>query len=165
MRVDGEASRTFSKKPVDCAHVETEVGTVEAGSNVRKGGDNKNDAASVDSPGQRPLASGRGDSATDTAASNRSEQVTKTQPSGPAAAPISEAIGSTPETTPLEAMGRGRSGDRQIKKQKLPAGSSKVGRKLSPERMRLSSRASGNVPSYPRQPAKQAFTAKHLSIG
>jgi hypothetical protein len=53
---------------------ESEVGTVKAGSNVRKGGDNKNDVASGFS-GQRPLASGRGDSATDTAASNRSEQV------------------------------------------------------------------------------------------
>jgi hypothetical protein len=42
-------------------------------------------------------------------------------------------------TTPLRAMGRkrGRSGGRQIKKQKLPAGIYKVGRKLSPERMRI----------------------------
>ena len=43
------------------------------------------------------------------------------------------------ERTPLRAIGRkrGHSGGRQIKKQKLPAGIYKVGRKLSPARMRV----------------------------
>jgi hypothetical protein len=114
---------------------ETEVGTVEARSNVRKGGDNKNDVASVDSPGRDRWHS---DAATglqtplQATVPNRS---TKAQPSGPAAAPISEVMGPTPETTPHEAIGRGRSGNRQRKKQKLSAGRSKSAPKLSLERM------------------------------
>ena len=114
---------------------ETEVGTVEAGSNVRKGGDNKNDAASVDSPGRdrwHPDAATALPTPLQATVPNRS---TKAQPSGPAAAPISEVMGSTPETTPHEAIGRGRSGNRQRKKQKLSAGRSKSAPKLSPERM------------------------------
>ena len=57
----------------------------------------------------------------------------------PAKAAMSEAEGPKTETTPLGAMGRkrGRSGGRQIKKQKLPAEAAKAGRMLSPERMRF----------------------------
>ena len=57
----------------------------------------------------------------------------------PAKAPTSEAEGSKTETTPLGAMGskRSRSGGRQLKKQKLPAEISELGRKRSPERMRI----------------------------
>lgn len=65
---------------------------------------------------------------------------TKAELLPPAKAAMSEAEGpKIEETTPFGAMGakRGRSGDRQIKKQKLPAEVSKAGRKLSPERMRI----------------------------
>jgi hypothetical protein len=57
----------------------------------------------------------------------------------PAKAPTSEAEGPKTETTPLGAMGskRSRSGGRQLKKQKLPAEISELGRKRSPERMRI----------------------------
>jgi hypothetical protein len=114
---------------------ETEVGTVEAGSNVRKGGDNKKDVASVDSPGRdrwHPDAATALPTPLQATVPNRS---TKAQPSGPAAAPISEVMGPTPETTPDEAIGRGRSGNRQRKKQKLSAGRSKSAPKRSLERM------------------------------
>ena len=65
---------------------------------------------------------------------------TKAELLPPAKAAMSEAEGpKIEETTPFGAMGakRGRSGGRQIKKQKLPAEVSKAGRKLSPERMRV----------------------------
>jgi hypothetical protein len=65
---------------------------------------------------------------------------TKAELLPPAKAAMSEAEGpKIEETTPFGAMGakRGRSGGRQIKKQKLPAEVSKAGRKLSPERMRI----------------------------
>src|SRR5208282_5614297 len=57
----------------------------------------------------------------------------------PAKAATSEAEEPKTETTPLGAMGskRSRSGGRQLKKQKLPAEISELGRKCSPERMRL----------------------------
>ena len=57
----------------------------------------------------------------------------------PAKAATSEAEGPKTETTPLGAMGskRSRSGGRQLKKQKLPAEISELGRKRSPERMRI----------------------------
>ncbi len=57
----------------------------------------------------------------------------------PAKAATSEAEGPKTETTPPGAMGskRSRSGDRQLKKQKLPAEISELGRKRSPERMRI----------------------------
>src|SRR5208283_1494630 len=57
----------------------------------------------------------------------------------PAKAATSEAEGPKTETTPLGAMGskRSRSGGRQLKKQKLPAEISELGRKCSPERMRI----------------------------
>jgi hypothetical protein len=52
---------------------------------------------------------------------------------------MSEAEGPKTETTPLAAMGRKRShsGGRQLKKQKLPAEISALGRKRSPARLRL----------------------------
>jgi hypothetical protein len=56
---------------------------------------------------------------------------------------VTAAMGETKEpkteTNPLGAIGRkrGRSGGRQLKKQKPPAGISKAGSKLSPERMRI----------------------------
>ena len=58
-------------------------------------------------------------------------------PRGKAA--LSEAIRPTAETTPLgpTRLKPGRSRGRQIKKQKPPAGIYKVGRKLSPQRMRV----------------------------
>ncbi len=64
---------------------------------------------------------------------------TKAELLSPATAATSEAEGPKTETTPLGAMGskRSRSGDHQLKKQKLPAGISELGRKRSPERMRL----------------------------
>ena len=64
---------------------------------------------------------------------------TKTELLPPAKAAASEAEGPKTETTPLGAMDskRSRSGDRQLKKQKLPAGISELGRKRSPERMRI----------------------------
>ena len=64
---------------------------------------------------------------------------TKAELLPPAKAATSETEGPKTETTPLGAMGskRSRSGDRQLKKQKLPAGISELGRKRSPERMRL----------------------------
>ncbi len=64
---------------------------------------------------------------------------TKTELLPPAKAATSEAEGPKTETTPLGAMGskRSRSGGRQIKKQKLPAEISELGRKRSPERMRI----------------------------
>ena len=57
----------------------------------------------------------------------------------PAKAATSEAEGPKTETTSLGAMGskRSRSGGRQLKKQKLPAEISDLGRKRSPERMRI----------------------------
>ena len=56
-----------------------------------------------------------------------------------AKAATSEAEGPKTETTPPGAMGskRSRSGGRQLKKQKLPAEISELGRKRSPERMRI----------------------------
>jgi len=56
-----------------------------------------------------------------------------------AEAATSEAEGPKTETTPLAAMGRqrSRSGGRQLKKQKLPAEISALGRKRSPARLRL----------------------------
>ena len=64
---------------------------------------------------------------------------TKTELLPPAKAPASEAEGPEAETTPLAAMGRkrSRSGGRQLKKQKLPVEISELGRKCSPERMRI----------------------------
>ena len=64
---------------------------------------------------------------------------TKAELLPPAKAAMSEAEGKIEETTPFGAMGakRGRSGGRQIKKQKLPAEVSKAGRKLSPELTRV----------------------------
>jgi hypothetical protein len=64
---------------------------------------------------------------------------TKAELLPPAKAATSEAEGPKTETTPLGAMGskRSRSGGRQLKKQKLPAGISELGRKRSPERMRI----------------------------
>ena len=52
---------------------------------------------------------------------------------------MSKAEGPKIETTPLGAMGRkpGRSGGRQIKKQKRPGEAAKAGGMLSPERMRI----------------------------
>ena len=63
---------------------------------------------------------------------------TKAELLPPATAATSGAEGSKTETTPPGAMRskRSRSGDRQLKKQKLPAGISELGRKRSPERMR-----------------------------
>jgi hypothetical protein len=57
----------------------------------------------------------------------------------PTAKATSEAEGPKTETTPLGAMGskRSRSGGRQLKKQKLPVEISELGRKRSPERMRI----------------------------
>jgi hypothetical protein len=64
---------------------------------------------------------------------------TKTELLPPAKAAASEAEGPETETTPLGAMDskRSRSGGRQLKKQKLPAEISELGRKRSPERMRI----------------------------
>jgi hypothetical protein len=64
---------------------------------------------------------------------------TKAELPPPAKAATSEAEGPKTETTPLGAMGstRSRSGGRQLKKQKLPAEISELGRKRSPERMRI----------------------------
>jgi hypothetical protein len=64
---------------------------------------------------------------------------TKAELLPPAKAATSEAEGPKTETTPLGAMGskRSRSGGRQLKKQKLPAEISELGRKRSPERMRI----------------------------
>ena len=65
---------------------------------------------------------------------------TKAELLPPAKAAMSEAEGpKTEETTPPGVMGRkrGRSGGRQIEKQKLWREISKVGRRLSPERMRF----------------------------
>ena len=57
----------------------------------------------------------------------------------PAKAAMREAVGSQTESTPLGAIDpkRGRSGGRQLKKQKPPAGISKAGPKLSPKLMRI----------------------------
>ena len=64
---------------------------------------------------------------------------TKAELLPPAKAATSEAEGPKTETTPFGAMGskRSRSGGRQLKKQKLPAEISELGRKRSPERMRI----------------------------
>ena len=64
---------------------------------------------------------------------------TKAELLPPAKATMSEAEEAKTERTPVGAMGhkRGRSGGRQLKKQKPPAGNSKASPKLSPERMRL----------------------------
>jgi len=64
---------------------------------------------------------------------------TKAELLQPAEAATSEAEGPKTETTPLGAMGskRSRGGGRQLKKQKLPAEISALGRKRSPARLRL----------------------------
>ncbi len=64
---------------------------------------------------------------------------TKAELLPPAKATTSEAEGPKTETSPLAAMGskRSRNGDRQLKKQKLPAEISELGRKRSPKRMRI----------------------------
>ena len=70
---------------------------------------------------------------------------------------MSEAEGPKTETTPLGAMGRkrGRSGGRQIKKQKPPAEVAKAGRMLSPERMRTCPRQPQGI-SHPSHAASKA---------
>ena len=62
---------------------------------------------------------------------------TETEPLPSAEAATTETEGARTETTPLEGPGgrRGRNGSRQRKKQKRPARNSRVGQKLTPERM------------------------------
>ena len=69
------------------------------------------------------------------------------------------------QATPLRAMDRkrGRSGGRQIKKQKPPAGIYKVrAESFHLSGCELSSRASGKFPSYPTQPSKAGIHRKTL---
>jgi hypothetical protein len=110
----------------------------EAGLLVRKDGDDENDVTLVSragdcSPPYEPTSPPTPVTATVTNRSAKAELLRGTK------ATISEATGPKTETTPLAAMGRkrGRSGGRQIKKQKLPAEISKAGRKRSPERIRI----------------------------
>ena len=92
---------------------------------------------------------------------------TKTQPPGLAAAPTSEVMGPTPETTPHEAISRkrGPSGDRQRKKQKSSAGFSKSAQSFHLSACLLFSRAFGNLLSFRGQLRKQVFIGKRSSIG
>jgi len=112
------------------------VGAASAGPNcetssrdVRKDDDDEDDVALVDTqPGDcsPPYLPTSPPTPVKTNVSNGS---TKAEPLPHAQAAVSEANG--PQTKP------GRSGDRQLKKQKPPSGISKSGPKLSPERMRI----------------------------
>jgi hypothetical protein len=76
-----------------------------------------------------------------------------------------ETKGPKTQTTPLEDPGRklGRSGSRQLEKQKLPARNSKVGQKLSPERMRIVLDALKEYPVLARAAAKAGIHRKTLT--
>ena len=118
---------------------ETEVGTVKAESNVRKDGDDEDDVASVDSPGGDRSHPDEPISLPTPVKADFANGSAKAELLSPAKAAMSEAEEPKTETTPLEATGhkRGPGGGRQHKKQNPPAGNSKAGPKLSPERMRI----------------------------
>ena len=144
---------------------ETEVGTVKAGSNVRKDGDDENDVASVDSRGGDRLHPDARTSLPTPVKATAPNRSTKAEPPGPAAAPISEVMGPAPETTPHGAIGRkrGHSGDRQRKKQKLSAGSSKSAPKRSLERMLIVLESLRECPILSRAAQKAGIHPKTLA--
>ena len=120
---------------------------------VRNDGDDEDDVALVDalagdgSPPPKPVT------ATVTNGTTKAELPRRTK------AAMSE-VGPKTEATPLAAMRvkLRRSGVAQRK-------SRKPDESFHLSSCELSSKASGNVPSYPTQPVKQASTAEHLSIG
>ena len=75
-----------------------------------------------------------------------------------------EAVGSQTESTPLGAIGpkRGRSGGRQLKKQKPPAGISKAGPKLSPKPMRIVLNSLRKTPILWHAPSKAGIHRRTL---
>jgi hypothetical protein len=113
--------------------------------------------------GIAPVKTSSSPSATPVAATPTSP-ATKPEPPPRVEAALSEAIGPKTERTPLRAMGRkrGRGGGRQIKKQKLPAGIYKVGRKLSPERMRVVIESLREVPILSHAAGKAGIHRKTL---
>ena len=82
----------------------------------------------------------------------------------PTKAVMSETNRPKTQATPLRAMDRkrGRSGGRQIKKQKPPAGIYKVGRKLSPERMQVVIESLREVPILSHAASKAGIHRKTL---
>lgn len=107
----------------------TEVGTAECGSNVRKDGNDEDDVALVDSLVVDRSPPCELTSLPTPVKTNVPNGSTKAEPLAHPQAAMSEAKG--PQIKP------GRGGDRQLKKQKLPAEISRSGRKLSHERMRI----------------------------
>jgi hypothetical protein len=122
---------------------EIDLGPVPAGPNAqtssRADSDDEDDAGLVDIPAGDHSPPHQPTSPPTPVTTTVENGATKTELLPPAKAATSEAEGPKTETTPLGAMGskRSRSGGRQLKKQKLPAEISELGRKRSPERMRI----------------------------
>ena len=125
---------------------ETNVGAAPAGPNnqpssrdVRKDDDKEDDVASVDTSGGDRSPPYEPISVPTPVKADFANGSTKAELLSPAKAAMSGAEEPKAETTPLEATGhkRGPGGGRQHKKQNPPAGNSKAGPKLSPERMRI----------------------------
>jgi hypothetical protein len=127
--------------PVDS---ETKVAAAPAGPNgqtsprdVQKDGDDKDDVALADTLLGDRLRPREPTSIPTPVKENATNGSTNAELLRPAKAAMRE--GSQTESTPLGTIGRkrGRSGGRQLKKQKPPAGISKAGPRLSPKRMRI----------------------------
>jgi hypothetical protein len=125
---------------------ETNVGAAPAGPNnqpssrdVRKDDDKEDGVALVDTSGGDRSPPCEPISLPTPVKADFANGSTKAELLPPAKAAMSEAEEPKTETTPVGAMGhkRGRSGGRQLKTQKLSAGISEAGRKLSPATMRL----------------------------
>jgi hypothetical protein len=106
---------------------------------VAKDGDDENDVALVDTLGGDCSPSHEPTSLPAPAPEIIKNETMTLEPLRRAKVAMSEAEGPRTETTPLGAMGRkrGRSGGRQIKKQKQPEEVAKASRMLSPQRMRI----------------------------
>jgi hypothetical protein len=122
---------------------EIDLGPVPAGPNAqtssRADSDDEDDAGLVDIPAGDHSPPHQPTSLPTPVTTTVENGTTKAELLPPAKAATSEAEGPKTETTPLAAMGRkrSRSGGRQLKKQKLPAEISELGRKRSPARLRL----------------------------
>ncbi|MGC2462512.1 MAG: hypothetical protein WA446_16315, partial [Steroidobacteraceae bacterium] len=122
---------------------EIDLGPVPAGPNAqtssRADGDDEDDAGLVEIPAGDRSPPHEPTSLPTPLTTTVENGTTKTELLPPAKPAASEAEGPKTGTTPLGAMGsqRSRSGGRQLKKQKLPAEISELGRKRSPERMRI----------------------------
>ena len=134
---------------------------------VRKGDDNNdNDFSSIVTPPQDRSHSSRPASLPLPWNEKVPSGSTQTELLPRAKAAACETTGPKPETAPLrQGRKQARSRSRQVKKQKTSAGISKSARKFSPELMQVVLDSLRECPILSAQPTKQAYTAKHLSIG